>query len=48
MWTKEKLEKAAWDWTFEHPNANINIYADKMKAFLAGCKYIIDNTQKEQ
>lgn len=46
MWTKEKLESVAKKWAFE--NADVpSPYKNKVKAFLAGCEYIINNTQKE-
>lgn len=45
MWTKEKLEEVARKWAFENADAD-SPYMNKMRAFLAGCKYIIDNTQK--
>jgi hypothetical protein len=52
MWTKEKIEKAATkhaDNVVEDNNYNGDeyCYSDVKNAFLAGAKYIINNTQKE-
>lgn len=52
MWTKEKIEKAATkyaDNVVEDSNYNGDeyCYSDVKNAFLAGAKYIINNTQKE-
>lgn len=46
MWTDEKLEKAARDY-LESENEYWGYFAKRMKDFIAGCKYIINNTQKE-
>lgn len=46
MWTKEKLEAVARKWAFDNADAT-SPYMNKMRAFLAGCEYIINNTQKE-
>lgn len=46
MWTEEKLKEAAKDYRNnfnDYPNA---IYLEW--AFLDGCKYIINNTQKDE
>jgi hypothetical protein len=52
MWTEEKLDKAATrhaDNVVEDNNYNGDeySYSDVKNAFLAGAKYIINNTQKE-
>ncbi len=49
MWTKETLEKAAAEYaaltcTFKKPQAS---WDELNRAFLEGCAYIINNTQKE-
>ena len=46
MWTQEMLEAAARRWAFENADAP-SPYINKMRAFLAGCKFVINNTQKE-
>ena len=46
MWTEENLKEAAWDWACNHPNES-DFMQDRVVAFLAGCQYIINNTQKE-
>ena len=46
MWTEEKMKEAAWDWACNHPNEP-DFLQDRVAAFLAGCQYIINNTQKE-
>ena len=44
MWTEEKLEMAAREYVFKETG----ILDDSViNAFIAGCKYIINNTQKE-
>ncbi len=49
MWTKEKLEKAAEEWT-DSKNPSLYDWDSEertFKSFLAGCEYIINNTQRE-
>jgi hypothetical protein len=41
MWTKSYIEKAAADYSENHPDVDISA------AFLAGANFILDNTQKE-
>ena len=52
MWTKKKLDKAATWYTYgvifnKLASGDEYCYSDIKNAFLAGCKYIINNTQKE-
>ncbi len=49
MWTEEKLKEAAEEYKLESLD---EFYRGKEfpmidEAFLAGCKYVINNTQKE-
>ena len=44
MWTKEKLEMAAREYAFKETGI---LNDSVINAFIAGCKYIINNTQKE-
>ncbi len=53
MWTNEKLEAAAEEWNCKWHRDNLEDILHGRKsislaeAFLAGCEYIINNTQKE-
>lgn len=46
MWTEEKLKEAAQEWVDRKGWHSVSISAE-YTAFIAGCKYIINNTQKE-
>lgn len=52
MWTEENLKEVASSYINEQVEKNEFYeeeleYKDVLNAFLAGCKYIINNTQKE-
>ncbi len=48
MWTEEKLKEAAEKYYHERVELVFKRrYTTLEEAFLAGCKYIINNTQKE-
>lgn len=51
MWTEEKLDKAATRYADNVEDNSFTsdeyCYSDVKDAFLAGAKYIINNTQKE-
>lgn len=48
MWTKEKLEEAAKNWAnSKNPQScDWDLEERTFKSFLAGCRYVITNTQK--
>ena len=51
MWTEEKLKEAAKryeDEVYAHAFDREDWVPEIRHVFLAGCKYIINNTQKEQ
>ncbi len=50
MWTEEKLKEAAREWVrdfSEDFDVMIGVRWNLRAAFLAGCEYIINNTQKD-
>lgn len=48
MWTQEKLDYAALKYAEEAARTRHTHFEALVAGFLAGCRYIIDNIQKQQ